>query len=123
VSADHIVVKGISTVTGANLSAQHLATIMVGVLDQMEPSAFVLRDGLESFVKCQYANHIAEMEGHALNLICVPAHMGGLEIYVPQLCVHQHVGMLEYVHHLANVHADMDGLEIDVKFLYVHHLV
>jgi hypothetical protein len=60
--------------------------------------------------------------------------MGGLEIYVPQLCVHQHVGMLEYVHHLANVHADMDGLEIDVKFsmdgletdatlLYVHHLV
>ena len=34
-----------------------------------------------------------------------------------QLCVHQHVGMLEYVHHLANVHADMDGLEIDVKFV------
>ena len=29
-----------------------------------------------------YANHIAEMEGHALNQFPVPVQMGGLEICV-----------------------------------------
>ena len=34
-----------------------------------------------------------------------------------QLCVNQYVGMLEYVHHQDSVHAEMDGLEVDVIFV------